>query len=334
MNNTKKNLLSEIYSPIHNRLENVKTGISDLSENNNHDNSLDLPFLSQLLAHSLNSSGKKLRPSITLLSAGFGNNDFKSVEKMAIAVELLHIATLIHDDTVDDSNFRRGKATISNLWGDNAAVLIGDYIFAAAASFVCETNSIHVIKRFSETIMELSKGELDQMSSTFTLGQTKEKYFRRIYNKTASLFTTSSESGAILSNAHQRTINALKNFGYNLGMAFQVIDDVLDLIGNPQKTGKPISADLSKGILTLPSIISIENNPKDNPIIHFFANPSDNILLSRAIENASEKSNISETLEVAEQFCIKALNEIKFLPANSHKKSLTRLVEYVLTRDK
>ena len=334
MNNTKNNLLSEIYSPIHNSLENVKTGISDLSKNKNYDNGIDLPFLSQLLAHSLNSSGKKLRPTITLLSAGFGNNDSKNIEKMAMAIELLHIATLVHDDTIDDSNFRRGKATTSNLWGDNAAVLIGDYIFATAASFVCETNSIHLIKRFSETIMELSIGELDQMSSIFTLDQTKERYFRRIYNKTASLFTTSSESGAILSNTHQKNINALKNFGYNLGMAFQVIDDVLDLIGNPQKTGKPISADLSKGILTLPSIISIEKNPKNNPIIHFFANPSDNTLLSKAIENASEKSNISEALKVAEQFCIKALNEIKFLPGNSHKIALTDLVEYVLTRDK
>ena len=147
----------------------------------------------------------------------------KTVEKLAAAVELLHIATLVHDDTVDDSNFRRGKATISNLWGDNSAVLIGDYIFAAAASLICETKSIYVIKRFSETIMELSAGELDQMYSTYSSDQTKEKYFKRIYKKTASLFTTASESGAILSNTDQRTINALKNFGYNLGMAFQSI---------------------------------------------------------------------------------------------------------------
>lgn len=332
MNNTKNNLLSKIYSPINNSLENIEAKISDLSKNNNYDHGA--PFLSQLLEHSLNSSGKKLRPTISLLSAGFGSHDFKNVEKMATGIELLHIATLVHDDTVDDSNFRRGKATISNLWGDNAAVLIGDYIFAAAATFVCETNSINVIKRFSETIMELSKGELDQMSSTYTLDQTKEKYFRRIYNKTASLFTTSSESGAILSNANQRIINALKKFGYNLGMAFQIIDDVLDFIGNPEKIGKPISADLSKGILTLPSIISIEKNSKDNPIIQFFGDPSNNVLLSKAIENASEKSNISEALDIAEQFCTKALNEIKFLPKNSHKTALIHLVEYVLTRDK
>ena len=332
MNITKKNLLSNIRSPINNSLKNVKDEISELSKSYN--NEQHLPFLTQLLEHSLNSSGKKLRPTLSLLSAGFGNNDPKNVEKMATAVELLHIATLVHDDTVDDSNFRRGKATISNLWGDNTAVLIGDYIFAAAASFICETNSIYVIKRFSETIMELSAGELDQMSSTYSLDQTKEKYFRRIYNKTASLFSTSSESGAILSNTDQRTINALKKFGYNLGMAFQIIDDVLDFIGDPQKTGKPTSADLSKGTLTLPSIISIEKNPKENPIIQFFDDPSNNILLSRAIENASEKSNISESLKVAEEFCKTALNEIQFLPENPYKIALIDLVEYVLTRDK
>ena len=332
MKTLRNNLLSNVYSPINNSLENVKDEISDLSKSYNDEK--HLPFLSQLLEYSLNSSGKKLRPTLSLLSAGFGNQNLKTVEKLAAAVELLHIATLVHDDTVDDSNFRRGKATISNLWGDNSAVLIGDYIFAAAASFICETNSIYVIKRFSETIMELSAGELDQMYSTYSSDQTKEKYFKRIYKKTASLFTTASESGAILSNTDQRTINALKNFGYNLGMAFQIIDDILDFTGDSQKTGKPTSADLSKGTLTLPSIISIEKNPIENPIIQFLDDPSNNILLSKAIENASEKSNISEALKIAEQFCKTALNEIKFLPENSHKIALIDLVDYVLTRDK
>ena len=182
--------------------------------------------------------------------------------------------------------------------------------------------------------MELSAGELEQMSSTYSLDQTKEKYFKRIYNKTASLFTTSSESGAILSDTDQKTISALKNFGYNLGMAFQIIDDILDFTGDPQKTGKPKSADLSKGTLTLPSIISIEKSPEENPIIEFLCDPSNNILLSKAIENASEKSNISESLKIAEKFCKTALNEIKFLPENSHKIALIDLVDYVLTRDK
>ena len=332
MNPKSRNLLAKIYSPINDSLENVKSEISNLSKHQIINK--EFSFLSKLLMHSLNSSGKKLRPAITLLCSGFGNHNFKNVEKMASAIELLHIATLVHDDTVDDSNFRRGEKTISKLWGDNAAVLIGDYIFATAASFVCETNSIPVIKRFSETIMELSMGELNQMSSLYKLNQTKEKYFERIYHKTASLFSTSSESGAILSNTDQKTINALKNFGYNLGMAFQITDDILDFIGDPQKTGKPTESDLAKGILTLPSIISIEKNPKNNPIIQFFKEPSNNTLLHKAIENASGKSNISDSLKIAKQFCQIALNEIDYLPENSHKTALTHLVEYVLTREK
>ena len=132
---------------------------------------------------------------------------------MASAVELLHLATLIHDDTVDDSSIRRGRETVSSKWGDKIAVLLGDYVFAASATMVCETNNVRVIKRFSETIMDLSSGELSEMSNSYNWHLTKAEYNQRIYYKTASLFSTSSESGAILSGAPENIIQSLKNYG-------------------------------------------------------------------------------------------------------------------------
>ena len=118
---------------------------------------------------------------------------------MATAVELLHIATLVHDDTVDNSDVRRGKATVSSRWGRNVAVLVGDYVFATSATFVCDTKNVRVIRRFSETIMELSKGELSEIFDAFNWSLGRERYWQRIYEKTASLFSTAAESGAVLS---------------------------------------------------------------------------------------------------------------------------------------
>ena len=191
------------YEPVRNRLADVNATLIGMAEDKH-------PFLAQLLDHTFSSPGKYIRPAITLLASSFWPHDERITEKMAVGVELLHIASLIHDDTVDGASLRRGKATISSLWGAQAAVLAGDYIFAASATYVCDTGNIRVIKRFAETIMELSSGELQEMAETYSSEQTIDGYLDRIYNKTASLFTTAAESGAILSGARR---NAAMLFG-------------------------------------------------------------------------------------------------------------------------
>ena len=294
MKTPRNNLLSNVYSPINNSLENVKDEISDLSKSYN--NEKHLPFLSQLLEYSLNSSGKKLRPTLSLLSAGFGNQNLKTVEKLAAAVELLHIATLVHDDTVDDSNFRRGKATISNLWGDNSAVLIGDYIFAASATQVCATGNIRVIRRFSETIMELSLGELQEMEINFDWETNLSNYLERIYNKTASLFSTSAQSGAILSGCDEESIKSLQSYGYNIGMAFQIVDDILDFQGKEDEVGKPTGSDLSNGILTLPSIYALESDSNSRFVSMFDQKNSSPLLISEFAKFVASSKSLERAL--------------------------------------
>ncbi len=317
---------TSIYEPIQPGLSRVEESLKTL------DGGLQFPFLSEVLGHIMDTTGKAVRPAITLLSASFHPNDGRTIEIMAAAVELLHIATLIHDDTVDESDIRRGKATVGNLWGRKVAVLVGDYIFAASATRVCDTGNIRVIRRFSETIMELSSGELSEIVESYSRHQTREQYLSRIYNKTASLFTTASESGAVLSGAPEDVVQALKTYGYNLGVAFQVVDDILDFDGTAEEIGKPVGSDLAHGIMTLPAIIAMERYPNGEAIGRLFEEPDDPVRLKRAVDMIQSSSAVADSYEEAKGFCAKALAALDVLPRNSSRTSLEELVAYVIER--
>ena len=290
------------------------------------------PLLGELMGHVFDSSGKRVRPAITLLAAGFHKGEPRIIETMAAAVELLHIATLIHDDTVDGSDVRRGRATVGSLWGGKAAVLVGDYIFASSATLVCDTENIRVIRRFSKTIMELSSGELQEMFESYRPDQTRERYLTRIYKKTASLFTTAGESGAILSDAPESSVSALREYAYNLGMAFQIVDDILDFDGSEEEFGKPVGNDLSQGILTLPSIVTLERYPEDNPIRDFLLCPTERRHLERAIELVQSSCAVEESYTCAEEYRTRAVASLDGLPEGPTRSSLEELAEYVLER--
>ena len=216
---------ASIYTPIQHHLVRVEERLQGLSQTDNL-------YLRPLLDYVLSSGGKRIRPAITLLAAGFYPHQPENPITMAAAVELLHLATLIHDDTVDNSDLRRGKATVSSAWDRNVAVLFGDYVFATSATFVCDTGNVRVIRRFSETIMDLASGELIEYFSAFDAKQARELYDERIYRKTASLFCTAAETGALLGGAPEPQTQALLAYGYNIGMAFQVMDDLLDVQGH------------------------------------------------------------------------------------------------------
>lgn len=318
-------ILDGIYEPVQETLERVRDRISDLGN-------AQPPYLSGLLDHVLETGGKRIRPAITLLASKFHPRDDRIIEVMAAAVELLHIATLIHDDTVDNSDTRRGKATLSSLWGRNIAVLVGDYIFATSAMFVCDTGNTRVIRRFSETIMELSTGELHEIASAYDPQQTQEQYFKRIYNKTASLFTTAAESGGILSGASKPICQSLKGYGYNIGMAYQIVDDILDFHGMSEEIGKPVGTDLAQGIMTMPSLIAMERYPDDNLIPSLFKNPGDKHLLKEAVGFVQQSSILEESFDVAERFCRKAVRCLDPLANDRFRESLESLVPYVLRR--
>ena len=314
-----------IYAPILERLAGVEQRLKGVAD-------LRFPFLQQLLEQVFETSGKRARPALTLLASNFHPHDHRTTETMAVAVELLHVATLIHDDTVDNSDLRRGKATISSPWGRNVAVLVGDYIFATSATLVCDTGNIRVIRRFSETIMELSSGELQEIADAYNADQTMEAYLRRIYDKTASLFTTAGQSGAVLSGAPEDIVGILKEYSYNLGIAFQIVDDILDFEGTQEEVGKPVGGDLSRGVVTLPALIAMERYPEGSPISEVLRHPGDPARLKRAVELIQDSSVIADSYKIAEKYCGRAAEALRALPENPSRISLEELISYVLTR--
>ena len=316
-----------ILNPISEQLQLVDARLRAFSE------SSELPSLEDLLIHVFDSSGKLARPALTLLTAGFHPNDGEKVITMATAVEMLHVATLIHDDTVDESDTRRGRVTVSSSWGQHTAVLLGDYVFAASATYVCSTGNIRVIKRFSETIMDLSRGQLQETANSRDITKGMNDYLERIYFKTASLFSTSGESGAVLSGAPEPIVDSLKKYSEKIGLAFQVVDDVLDITGTPQEIGKPVGSDLLNGVITLPTIYAIEEPDCKKKVGLFFDDPSNIELHSEIVEIIKGSDAEERSYKYADQLVEEAKLSLQPLRDNDCKKSLLDLADFIISRN-
>ena len=293
---------------------------------------VDSQPIAQLLTHVLGTPGKRLRPAITILAAKFTDRNQTAPILMATAVELLHIATLIHDDTVDVSDVRRGKITVNSKWGRKVAVLLGDYVFASSATVVCDTNDVRVIRLFSETIVHLSDGELVEVFDSFNKQQSWESYLYRIDKKTASLFSTAAESGAILSGAPSEWVDALSSYGYNLGMAFQIVDDILDFQGDPNEVGKPVGKDLRQGLVTIPALMLLDRFPSDNPIEPLLNGIDTEQNLRRALEMIQNSDIIPMAYSMAADYCAKAAHSLGILPPVVARQSLMQFTKYVTER--
>ena len=294
--------------------------------------SSEAEHLSNLLKHVFDSKGKRARPVLTLLSGGFSESNKENVVRMAAAVEMLHIATLVHDDTVDEAKTRRGRVTVSSNWGQHTAVLLGDYIFAASATYVCDTKNVRVIRRFSETIMELSRGELLEMSAAFQPDFDLDGYLGRIYLKTGSLFSTAGESGAVLSGVSEEYVTALKTFSYKIGMAFQVMDDILDFEGNEETLGKPVGSDLLNGIVTLPVIYASENTKLRDLLNSFFLDNSKIEIHSEITEFIRRSYSIERCYDYARSLVYEGKEQLQLLPKTKSRDALEALSEFITGR--
>jgi octaprenyl-diphosphate synthase len=280
------------------------------------------------LKHALKDGGKRIRPALTLLTGKFYKYNLDLLLPMATGVELLHTATLIHDDTIDDSQLRRGKASIKHRWGNSNAVLLGDYLFATSAGMVAETRNIRVIKLFAQTLMTICTGEIEESISIFN--KSRERYFQTIGDKTASLFAAATESGAVLSKAPEEVVQSLKSYGYNLGMSFQIVDDILDFVGQKETLGKPVASDLSKGIFTLPVILLFER-PESDEVRGVFEKDSRRGT-KQLMEMVHNSSVLDEGYRIAQDFTSRACSALERLPRNTVYNSLTDLAGYVTER--
>ena len=321
----------DIFAPISDDLDRVVDVITQLSidEIERCPAGIDaLDTLDERLAHVMATPGKTMRPAMTLLASKlWGNKPDEKVISMAVAVELLHIAALIHDDTVDDADVRRGKATAGFLWGNNFAVLLGDYVFATSAKFVCATGSVRLISRFAETIAELARGELHEMVSNWNWPVTVDEYLARIYDKTASLFSTSAESGAVLGGADMKSIEALREYGYFLGMAYQVKDDVLDYESTTDELGKPANQDILSGKLTLPAIYASESSGCGSAIERFFglSESERNAALGDLLDQIRRQGGVERAEATASDYIDKALQQLEVAPPSISRDSLASI---------
>lgn len=320
--------LSKIYEPVRQDLATVEDRLKSVSK-------VDLPALSELLDYSLQGGGKRIRPIMALLSGKSYDYNRRNLLSLAMAVELMHLATLVHDDTIDSSPVRWGRPTVNELWGTEQAVLLGDYLFAKAGDYAAATGNLRVIRHFSQTLMIISSGELAQACSAFNLEQTRKNYLQRITRKTASLFTMATESGAVLSMAPEESIEILRDYGRNLGIAFQIVDDILDFSGTEEELGKPIGSDLAQGTFTLPAMVFLERYPEDNPVKRLFDdedNKEENVRL--AVESIRNSPIIEECFGIASRYSERACDKLKFLPNNTVRESLIDLADYIITRRK
>ncbi|MDP6043538.1 MAG: polyprenyl synthetase family protein [Dehalococcoidales bacterium] len=320
--------LIHIYKAIQDDLAKVKGNLTSVSR-------IDFDWLSEQLNYVVRSSGKGIRPALTLLAGKFYHYNRQHLLPMAAAVELMHTATLVHDDAIDKSVTRRGKPTIFQIWGGETAILLGDYLFAKAGESVADTQSPRVIKLFSQTLATISSGELSQLCTAFKLKQTRQQYFQKIAGKTASLFSLATESGAILSKAPEKSVRALKEYGHNLGIAFQIVDDILDFTSTEEKLGKPIGSDLAQGTLTLPAMLLLERYPEDNPISRLFQNQDRDRQknIAQTIELIRSSSIDQECYEVAAEYCAKATHSLTELPEDASHRALVNLTNYILSRE-
>ena len=318
--------LKSIFEPVEHDMIKVEEQLDFFTK------SSEAEHLSNLLKHVFDSKGKRARPVLTLLSGGFSEYNKENVVRMASAVEMLHIATLVHDDTVDEAKTRRGRVTVSSNWGQHTAVLLGDYIFAASATYVCDTKNVRVIRRFSETIMELSRGELLEMSAAFQPNFDLDGYLGRIYLKTGSLFSTAGESGAVLSGVSEEYVTALKTFSYKIGMAFQVMDDILDFEGDEKTLGKPVGSDLLNGIVTLPVIYASENTKLGDLLNSFFLDNSKIEIHSEITELISRSHSIERCYDYARSLVYEAKEQLQLLPKIRSRDALEALSEFITGR--
>jgi len=316
-----------LYRPVSEDLILVEAALASVRE-------VEYEPLARMLSHVLAGEGKRIRPALALLAGKFGDYDLANLVPLAASIELLHTATLVHDDVIDEAPLRRGRDTANNLFGNAASVMLGDYMFAHAADFIARTGSVRLVRLFSQTIMSIATGELNQDINAFDHSKGVREYFARIGGKTASLFATACEGGAIVACCSEQWVGALREYGFNLGMAFQVVDDILDFTGNEAVMGKPVGSDLLGGTLTLPSLLLMERAGPDNPVRRLFSSRRNREQrLAEVVAAIKGSDALRESESVARDFVNRALEAIDGLPnTEGTREALGDLAEYVLTR--
>ncbi|MES2906638.1 MAG: polyprenyl synthetase family protein [Pseudomonadota bacterium] len=294
----------------------------------------DVLLILDVAKHLINSGGKRLRPMLTLASAALVQAKGDKVHKLAAAVEFMHTATLLHDDVVDKSDMRRGAKTARMLWGNEASVLVGDFLLGQAFRMMVETECLEALKVLSNAAAVIAEGEVMQLDNARKLRLTEKDYFKIITSKTAVLFSAACEVGPCLADSMDKYRTALSDYGMNLGIAFQLIDDILDYAGGIE-TGKAVGNDLIEGKVTLPVILSYQNGDAGQRAFwerQFSDDPIDEDEMTQAIDMLHSSGAIEATRERAEDYANKARTALEVFDESEMKAALLGVVDFCVER--
>ncbi len=286
-------------------------------------------LINEASLHLLQAGGKRIRPVFVLISAKFGNYNIEEIKNIAVPLELIHSASLVHDDVIDNSDMRRGRHTVKAQWNNRVAMYTGDYIFARALEYVTAIENEKVHQILARTMVEIVNGEVIQIEDKYRLNQNLKDYFRRIKRKTALLIESSCELGAIVGGCDPQVVRHLKRFGYYVGMSYQIIDDILDFTSTDKQLGKPAGSDLLQGNITIP-ILLLNEQPQIQQFIERASNGTvtEEERLSM-LEIVRKSEAIKQSTQISNQFLLKALKEVEALPDHPMKKKLRDVALFI-----
>lgn len=295
-----------------------------------------IAFVDLIARYIVKQKGKRIRPALVLLSAGACGSINESTHRGASLVEILHTATLIHDDVLDESDTRRGFPSINSLWKNKVAVLMGDYLLAKGLLLSLDNGDFGFLKITSDAVRRMSEGEILQTKKSRDLDINEATYLRIISDKTASLFATCCEIGAASANADEALRKNLRSFGENIGMVFQIRDDLLDYTSRKSITGKPVGLDVKEKKITLPLIHALEKAPKSEAkeIVRAIKNGASKKELQTIVDFAAEYGGIEYALKRANEYSSVARDAVASLPDSPAKNSLLEFVAFVMEREK
>ena len=290
------------------------------------------PDLRSALEHILAAGGKRIRPTLGLLVGNMLGAPEDKLITLGASVELLHTATLVHDDLIDGALLRRGIPTLNARWSPAATVLTGDFLFARAAKLAAETDYLPLMKLFADTLATIVNGELTQMFSARGVID-RENYYQRIYAKTGSLFEMSALAAAMVATEDEEMRNFMKVYGYEVGMAFQIVDDILDFTGEQSAVGKPIGSDLLNGLVTLPAIYYAESNPRDEDVLTLpDGGWKDTDRVQRLVDGIRQSAAIRLAMDEASQSVDRAIQALEEAPNTPEKEALENLARFIVDR--
>lgn len=313
----------------------IETELSEINDELKRAVDTRVELIKGPLQDMINSGGKRLRPIMVITSAHFGSQyDFDKVKPLAVAVELIHMATLVHDDIIDDSPIRRGIPSLQSQLGKDVAVFTGDYIFCKVFDLLASTDNYHLLQYASKALYKICEGEIIQREELFDTHISLKNYLYRIHRKTAILFSLSCQMGAAATEASSGILRTLKFYGTKVGVAFQMVDDLLDMKGDEKELGKPPGTDIREGVITLPAIYALKHSRQKCELRRILQQPpSTQEDVERAIDIIQASGGMEYTEQIAIRYIDKAKTAIAQLPNNPMKDILLNVADYIYCRE-